>query len=86
MRAETPRKVRRDQLPDALGRMRPGEKVTLVDEAGTPLATVVRPNTGAERPMSIEKWEAEWDVLAEKVSKAWKGDLNAIEAVAEQRR
>ena len=86
MRAETPLTVQRDQLPDALCRMRPGEKVTLVDEAGMPLATVVRPDAGAERPMSIEQWEAEWDALAEEVSKAWKGDLNAVEAVAEQRR
>jgi hypothetical protein len=52
----------------------------LANEIGTP-----RPLTDEERA-AVDTWLAETEQLAVRIGAAWKSDLNAVEAVQEQRR
>jgi hypothetical protein len=62
-----------------------GETITLVSSEGMPLAVVVslKPASEAE---PVSDWEARWDALAQKVSRAWKSDKSAVEILTEMRR
>lgn len=72
------------QFRELLERMPAGEKVNLVDPDGKRVAVVysIRP----EKPMSREEWLAQLDTLAERITRAWKSDKNAVEIVSEMRR
>ena len=74
------------ELRNLLDRLHSGESVTVVGADGQPVARLVSLKGESRRRMSAEEWEARWDALAERISKAWKGNRNAVEAVAEQRR
>jgi len=74
------------ELRDLLDRMPSGESVTVIGTDGKPVARVTPLKPQQEEAVAAEDWLAEWDALAEEVGRAWKGDLSAVEAVAEQRR
>ena len=74
-------------LQGLLEQLQMGEAMTLVNSEGTPVAVLVSlkpmPATGAT-PAS--DWEAQWEGLAEQVSRAWKSEKSAAEVVSEMRR
>ena len=74
-------------LQRLLEQLRLGETITLVSSEGTPLAIVVslKPAPVAETPPASD-WEAQWEVLAEEVGRAWKSEKSAIETLSEMRR
>jgi len=74
------------ELRDLLQHLPPGEQVNLVDSDGKRVAVVFSVRRGAEKPMPIAEWLAEWDALAEEISKAWKSDKSAVEIISEMRR
>ena len=65
-----------------------GETVLVVDDDGTPLATLVGLQRGShiERASSHVDWMADWDTLGRQVSAAWSGVPDAVEVIREQRR
>jgi len=65
-----------------------GETITLINSEGTPLAVVVslKPAAPVGETTPASDWEAQWDALAQKVSRAWKSDKSAVKFVSEMRR
>jgi hypothetical protein len=63
-----------------------GQTLMLVNSDGAPVAMLVSlrsPATGAELSRA---WDAQWEDLAQRVSRAWKSEKGAVEIVAEIRR
>ena len=73
-------------LEQLLERLHLGETVTLVNSDGTPLAVMVSLKPAPVKVEPVSDWEARWDTLARKVSRAWKSDRSAVEILAEMRR
>ena len=73
-------------LKQLLERLRWGETITLVSSEGTPLAVVVSLKSAPVEIEPVSDWEARWDALAQKVSRAWRSDKSAVEILTEMRR
>ena len=73
-------------LQHLLEQLHLGETITLVNSEGTPLAVVVSLKPAPVEVEPASDWEARWDALAQKVSRAWKSDKSAVEILAEMRR
>ena len=63
-----------------------GETITLTGSNGLPLAVVVSLQPTPTRSLTISDWQAEWQAMAQAISRAWKGEKSAIETLAEMRR
>jgi hypothetical protein len=63
-----------------------GETVTLVDAAGEPLALLIGVRREPKPTPSHSKWWDRWQVLAQRVDRAWKSEKSALEVLAEMRR
>lgn len=74
------------ELRDLLERLPVGESFTVVDSRGEPVATLLSLRAHGDETLSDEEWFAGMDALAKEISKAWTGEKDAVEAVAEQRR
>jgi len=74
-------------LRHLLERLHLGETITLVNSEGTPLAIVVslKPAPVTET-QSASDWEAQWEALAEEVSRAWKSEESAVDILSKMRR
>ena len=86
MSTDVPVDVAARDLAGWLEQLPCGETVRLVRSDGTPVAVVWPLKPAADKKLSFEEWEKEWDALAEEISKAWKGDKTALETLAEMRR
>lgn len=75
-----------NRLKELLEEMPPGERVTVVNPEGDPLALLVSLKSIPVEPLSWEEWQARWHALAEKIDKAWQGDKSAVEILSEMRR
>ena len=73
-------------LQHLLGQLHLGETITLVSSEGTPLAVVVSLKPAPAEVEPTSDWEARWDALAQKVSRAWKSEKSAVEILSEMRR
>jgi len=73
-------------LQHLLEQLHLGETITLVSSEGTPLAIVVSLKPASVEVEPVSDWEARWDALAQKVSRAWKSDKSAVEILTEMRR
>ena len=73
-------------LKHLLDQLHLGETITLVSSEGTPLAVVVSLKPAPLEVEPASDWEGRWDVLAQKVSRAWKSDKSAVEILMEMRR
>ncbi len=74
------------ELKRLLAQLRLGETITLVDSGGVPEALLVSLKSVPGKPPPPLDWEARWDALAEKPSRAWKSDKSAVETLVEMRR
>jgi antitoxin (DNA-binding transcriptional repressor) of toxin-antitoxin stability system len=72
-------------LKNLLGRLRPGEAITLTSSEGSPLALLVSLRS-EPRVRLLPDWDARWDALARRVSQAWKSEKSAVEILSEMRR
>jgi len=63
-----------------------GESITLIGPEGCPVALLVslKPRRIEQKP--IPDWDARMEALAQKVSRAWKGEKSAVEVLSEMRR
>jgi len=73
-------------LRSLLEQLHLGETATLVGSEGSPQALLVSLKSTTARPQPLSDWEVRWDALAQKVSRAWKSDKNAVDILAEMRR
>ena len=73
-------------LQHLLGQLHLGETITLVSSEGTPLAVVVSLKPAPVEGEPASDWEARWDALAQKVSRAWKSNKSVVEILTEMRR
>ncbi len=78
-----PLKEAERDLRGALRALRPGETVTLVDEAGASVGRLSA--AGKDRGEVEESLQDAWDRLAEDVSASWQGDKSALEELQDQR-
>ncbi len=77
-------------LRGLLQSLRRDASITVVDEDGAPMATLIRAKAEAEKEaneaaMSVDEWQAAWDHLAEEVSAKWKGDKSGLDELRESR-
>jgi antitoxin (DNA-binding transcriptional repressor) of toxin-antitoxin stability system len=63
-----------------------GESITLTGPEGCPVALLVSLKSAKSERMPVSDWDAQMDELAQKVSRAWKGEKSAVEALSEMRR
>lgn len=63
-----------------------GESITLTGPEGSPVALLVSLKSGKAEPKPVSDWDAQMDELAQKVSRAWKGEKSAVEILSEMRR
>ena len=63
-----------------------GQTLMLVNSDGAPVAMLVSLRSPATRAESFRAWEARWEDLARRVSRAWKSEKSAVEIIAEIRR
>lgn len=63
-----------------------GESITLTGPEGRPVALLVSLKSGNAERKPISDWDAQMDELAQKVSRAWKGEKSAVEVLSEMRR
>ena len=73
-------------LMDLLERLPAGEAVTVVRADGKPVAVLYAMKPQSEPAMSDDDLFAQWEELAQRVSKAWKSDKSALEILSEMRR
>jgi prevent-host-death family protein len=73
-------------LEGLLEKLHLGETVTLVNSEGTPVAVLISLKSTPNKPQLVSDWMAEWDALAQKISRAWKSDKSAVEILTEMRR
>ena len=74
------------ELKDLLERIPAGEAVTVIRPDGQPVAMLYAVKPHSEPMMSDDELFAQWDELAQRVSKAWKSDKSALEILSEMRR
>jgi antitoxin (DNA-binding transcriptional repressor) of toxin-antitoxin stability system len=74
------------KLEELLNRLPFGESITLIGPEGSPVALLVSLKQERAEGMPISDWDAQMDELAQKVSRAWKGDKSAVEVLQETRR
>jgi hypothetical protein len=63
-----------------------GESITLTGPEGCPVALLVSRKSGKAERKPVSDWDAKMDELAQKVSRAWKGEKSAVEVLSEMRR
>jgi shikimate 5-dehydrogenase len=63
-----------------------GETVTLIGAGGVPRALLVSLKPALPETQEEADWEARWDALARRVSRAWKSEKGAVELLTEMRR
>jgi len=73
-------------LEELFNRLPFGESITLTGPEGSPVALLVSLKQEKTERMPISDWDAQMDELAQKVSRAWKGDKSAVEVLQETRR
>jgi len=73
-------------LEELLRRLPFGESITLIGPEGRPVALLVSLKTAKAVPKPVSDWDARMDELAQKVSRAWKGEKSAVEVLSEMRR
>ena len=74
-------------LEDFLKQLHPGDTVTLLGAEGEPVAILVSLIPApADQVRSLSEWQAEWETLAQEISRAWKGEQSAVETLSEMRR
>jgi len=86
MSVVVPIEAAKHNLEDLLERLHLGETITLVSSEGTPLAVIVSLKPAPVEAEPASDWEARWDALAQKVSRAWKSEKSAVEILTEMRR
>ena len=86
MTVTVPVETAEQDLRSLLAQLALGETVTLVSPEGVPEALLVSLKTAPSQTASQADWEARWDTLACKTSKAWKSDKSAHETLVEMRR
>ena len=74
------------ELRELLDRLPAGESVTLVGADGKPVARVIAIPPQQDQPTSGQDLLAEWEELAQEVSKDWKSQRTALEVLSEMRR
>ncbi len=84
--ASLPVDAAENQLKNLLRRLRLGETITLVAPDGAPLAILISLNPASAPTLSVPEWQSQWQTLSEEISRAWKGDKSAVEALSEMRR
>lgn len=73
-------------LKSLLEQLQLGDTVTLVGSEGVPEALLVSLKSAPAKLRSLSNWEAQWDALTERVSRAWTSEKSAVEILAEMRR
>ena len=73
-------------LEELLKRLPFGESITLTGPEGCPVALLVSLKSGKAERKTVSDWDAQMDELAQKVSRAWKGEKSAVEVLSEMRR
>ena len=63
-----------------------GESITLIGPEGRPVALLVSLKPEENERTKVSDWDVRMDALAQKVSRAWKGDKSAVEVLSEMRR
>jgi len=63
-----------------------GESIPLTGPEGCPVALLVSLKPGKVEREPVPDWDARMDDLAQKVSRAWKGERSAVEVLSEMRR
>jgi len=86
MSVVVPIEAAKHNLEDLLEQLHLGETITLVTSEGTPLAVIVSLKPAPVEVEPASDWEARWDALAQKVSRAWKSEKGAVEILTEMRR
>jgi antitoxin (DNA-binding transcriptional repressor) of toxin-antitoxin stability system len=88
MSIAVPVKAAESNLEDLLKQLRLGETITLIGSEGKPVALLVslESTKNGPKPMPASDWEARLDILAQKVSLAWKSEKSAVETLSEMRR
>jgi prevent-host-death family protein len=76
----------REDLSKLLQRVREDGEVIEITVRGEPVARVIPMRRQVRSPEEIEKIFADLDQLAAEISAYWQDDLDAVEAVREQRR
>jgi hypothetical protein len=84
--ASVPVETAEHDLRSLLAQLELGETITLVGPESAPEALLVSLKAAPSQAQSTVDWEARWDALARKISKAWKSDKSAQETLAEMRR
>ena len=79
-------KMAESNLEELLKDLPLGESITLIGPEGSPVALLVSLKSGKIKKNQAEDWDARMDVLAQKVSRAWKGEKKAVEFLSEMRR
>lgn len=74
------------ELRHILESLSEGERITVVDETGTPLGEVM--GTPHDTSLSREEREAfmdRWEELSQQIGDAWTGEMSAVEQLQEDR-
>lgn len=86
MSISVPVKDAESNLEELLKQLRLGDTITLIGSEGKPVALLVSLESAKNRPKPASDWEARLDILAQKVSVAWKSKKSAVETLSEMRR
>ena len=81
-----PIKMAESNLEELLKNLPLGESITLIGREGSPVALLISLKSGKIHKNRSDNWDTRMDTLAEKVSRAWKGEKNAVEVLSEMRR
>jgi len=73
-------------LKGLLERLHLGETVTVVGSDGAALAVLISLNPAPSQSEPACSWDARWDTLSQRISKAWKSKKSAVELLTEMRR
>jgi antitoxin (DNA-binding transcriptional repressor) of toxin-antitoxin stability system len=74
------------KLEELLLRLPFGESITLTGRDGRPVALLVSLKQGRSAQTPVSDWDARMDELAQKISRAWKGEKSGIDVLSEMRR
>ena len=83
MPVSVPVETAEHDLRSLLAQLKLGETITLVGPEGVPEALLVSLKAAPSQPQSTVDWEARWDALTRKISKAWKSEKSAVELLAD---
>jgi antitoxin (DNA-binding transcriptional repressor) of toxin-antitoxin stability system len=81
-----PIKMAESNLEELLKNLPLGESITLIGREGSPVALLISLKSGKIYKNRSDNWDTRMDTLAEKVSRAWKGERNVVEVLSEMRR